>query len=94
MSKVLNGLKRALTAVLPLLALLKKPGVATGAAGLILPLLTVLGVTNLSLAELGADIVVFGGVAATLERVLPGGLLHPSPVPPAPPAPAPKGKRS
>ena len=83
---ILNGL-------LTLFAQLQVPTYATAAAGFILPILTLLGVTNLSVAAVGADLVVFGGLCATLERVLPGGLLNPAkPTPPKPTPPAPPAK--
>jgi hypothetical protein len=79
--------------VLADLAKLEVPTYATAAAGVILPVLTAVGVTHLSVAEVSSDLVLFGLAAAAAEKLFSGQAaahVAPAPVvaiaPPAPPA--------
>jgi hypothetical protein len=78
MTKVLAAGKQLLDDIRQL----SKPTLATAAAGLVLPILSAFGVVDLTAAEVAGDLVLAGGVAGVLEKLLG----KPAP----PPAPAKK----
>jgi len=80
-------MKNALAALKELgadVAQLSKPTLATAAAGLVLPILSAVGVVDLTAAELAGDLVLAGTASGVLEKLL----AKPAPAPTPPPAPA------